>query len=138
MDLNDIINIGVSLAKDRLQKDDSQIEQALNSILTNSDGNLDLSNIFASLSNANVGEIVSSWIGSGENMPIDAESVKNILGEDKISAFANKLGVDSDLATDALKDILPQIIDRATPEGDSILDSLGGIEGLMDIAKKLF
>ena len=138
MDINDIINIGISLAKDKLQKDDSQIGNALQSILTNSDGNIDLSNILASLSNTNLSDIISSWIGSGENKPIDANGVKELLGEEKISDFAQKLGVDIDSATDALKDILPQIVDKATPEGDSILDSLGGVEGLIDIAKKLF
>ena len=138
MDFNDIINIGVSLAKDKLQNDDNKIGEALSSILTNSDGNFDLSNILSSLSNGNIGEIVSSWIGSGENRPIDAEGVKNILGEEKLTIFAEKLGVDVDTATEALKDILPQIVDKATPEGDSLLDSLGGIDGILDIAKKLF
>jgi len=138
MDINDILNIGISLAKDKLQKDDSQIGNALQSILTNSDGNIDLSNILASLSNGNLSDVISSWIGSGENKPIDANGVKELLGEEKISDFAQKLGVDIDSATDALKDILPQIVDKATPEGDSILDSLGGVEGLIDIAKKLF
>ena len=137
MDLNDIINIGISLAKNKLQEDDSKIGEALNSILTNGDGNLDLSNILSSLSNGNLAEVISSWIGNGENKPIDIDGVKNILGEDKISDFAQKLGIDTDTAADALKDILPQVVDKATPDGDSILESLGGIEGIIDIAKKI-
>jgi len=138
MDMNDILNIGAGLLKDKIQGSDSQLGEALSSILSNNEGQLDLSNIISSLGNGNIGEIVSSWVGNGENASIDADGIKNLLGEDKISEFAEKLGVDVDSATSALQDVLPQVVDKATPDGDSILDSLGGVEGIMDFAKKFF
>jgi len=138
MDLGDILNIGASLLKDKVGTDDSQLSEALSSILTNADGNLDLSNILSSLQDGNIGEIVSSWIGSGENAPIDSDSVANIIGSDKVEEFASKLGVDMDTAKEALASVLPEVVDKATPDGDSILDQLGGVEGLMNIAGKFF
>ena len=138
MDLGSLLNLGASLLKDRVDGDENAIGDALSSILSNGEGGLDLSNIISAVGNGDLGSVVSSWIGGGENAPIDAEGIKNLLGSDKIEEFASKLGIDTDTAADALKDVLPNVVDQATPEGDSILDQLGGVEGLMDIAKKLF
>ena len=138
MDLGSLLNLGASLLKDRVDGDENAIGDALSSILSNGEGGLDLSNIISAVGNGDLGSVVSSWIGGGENAPIDADGIKNLLGSDKIEEFASKLGIDADTAADALKDVLPNVVDQATPEGDSILDQLGGVEGLMDIAKKLF
>ncbi len=138
MDFNDLLNTGISILKDKIGESNPQIEDALNSIFGGEDGKIDLSNIFSKIEDANLGEIVSSWIGSGENAPIDTDNLKNLLGEEKISEFAQKLGIDIDSATETLKDLLPQIVDKATPEGDSILDQIGGIDGIINMAKKFF
>jgi len=138
MDLNDLLNIGVNILKNKIGEDDSKIGDALSSILSDKDGNLDLSNIFSSLQDSSLGEIVSSWIGSGENAPIDPNSLENLLGSDKIQEFASKLNVDLDTAKEALSELLPEVVDKATPDGDSLLDQLGGLDGIMDIAKSLF
>ncbi len=138
MDLGSLLNMGASLLKDKVGADENKISDALSSILTNGEGGLDLSNIMSAIGDGKLGSIISSWISSGENEPIDADSVKNLLGSDKIQEFADKLGIDTDSAADTLKDILPQVVDKATPDGDTILDSLGGVDGLMDLAKKLF
>ncbi len=138
MDLGSLLNMGASLLKDKVGADENSIGDALSSILSNGEGGLDLSNIMSAIGDGNLGSVVSSWIGGGENAPIDADGVKNLLGSDKIQEFADKLGIDADSAADALKDVLPNVVDQATPEGDSILDSLGGVDGLMDMAKKLF
>jgi len=138
MDLGSIINIGTSLLKDRVGGDESSLGDALSSILSNSEGGLDLSNILSAVTDGDLGSVVSSWVGSGENASIDAEGIKNLLGSDKISEFAAKLGIDEDTAANALSDVIPNVVDKATPEGDSILESLGGVDGLMDLAKKLF
>ena len=138
MDFNDLLNTGISILKDKIGEDNPQIEEALNSIFGGEDGKIDLSNIFSKIEDANLGEIISSWIGSGENAPIDTDNLKNLLGEEKISEFAQKLGLDIDSATETLKDLLPQVVDQATPEGDSILDQIGGIDGIINMAKKFF
>ncbi len=138
MDFNDLLNTGISILKDKIGENNPQIEEALNSIFGGEDGKIDLSNIFSKLEDANLGEIISSWISSGENAPIDTDNLKNLLGEEKISEFAQKLGIDIDSATETLKDLLPQVIDKATPEGDSILDQIGGIDGIINMAKKFF
>ncbi|NRA71528.1 MAG: hypothetical protein HRU24_10930, partial [Gammaproteobacteria bacterium] len=56
---------------------------------------------------------------------------------DKIAAFASSLGVDSDTATTGLSNMLPDLIDQGS-SGGNLLDSVGGIGGALDMAKKFF
>ncbi len=143
MELNDLVQMGTELLKDKLgdqaaDLDDNSIMDALSGLFSNDEGGLDLSNIFSSLQDSSIGSIISSWIGSGENMPVDGSTLSNILGSDQISAFAEKLGIDPDTAADSLSDVVPNIVDKATGDGSSILDSIGGLDGIMDMANKFF
>ncbi|OQX73568.1 MAG: hypothetical protein B6D59_05290 [Campylobacteraceae bacterium 4484_4] len=143
MDLGDIVQMGTQLFKERLgdqagEMDDNSLMDALSGLLSNEEGGLDLSNIMSALTNGDLGSIVSSWIGSGENAPIEGSQLSELLGSDQISAFAEKLGIDTDTALSGLTDALPNMIDRATPEGESLLDQVGGLDGIMDMASKFF
>jgi len=138
MEMNELFNIGASLLENKLGQNKGVLSEALSSILKNKEGGFDLSSITSVLQNGNLGSIISSWIGSGENSPIDASDIKELLGNDKIDKFAKKLGIDRDTAADALKDVLPNIVDKATPKGDDMLANLGGLDGIMKMAGKFF
>jgi len=141
MEISDLISMGASLFKDKIGADgvDSDaISNALSGLVTNSEGGLDLSNIISSLGDGNIGSIIASWVGSGENEAIDGEGLSALLGSDKISEFADILGIDTDTALSGLQDALPNMIDNATGDGSGIVDSLGGVDGLMDMANKFF
>jgi uncharacterized protein YidB (DUF937 family) len=62
-------------------------------------------------------EIIKSWVGSGSNKPITDDQLKNALGSEKLEQLASRAGIPADQATKVLKDILPDIIDRLTPNG---------------------
>jgi uncharacterized protein YidB (DUF937 family) len=64
-----------------------------------------------------LGEIVSSWIGTGSNLPISAEQIGQVLGKENISSIAGTLGVSDQELSDRLAGLLPQLIDRLTPDG---------------------
>jgi len=143
MELNDLVQMGTQLFKEKLgdqaeSLDDNSVMDALSGLLSNEEGSFDMSNILSSLSDGNIGSIISSWIGSGENESVDGGTLASILGSDKISEFAEKLGIDSDTAAEGLSDVVPNMVDKATGDGSSILDSLGGVDGLMDMAKNFF
>ncbi len=143
MELSDLVQMGSALLKDKLgdqaaDVDDNTLADALSSLFSNEEGSFDLSNILSSLQDSSIGEIISSWIGSGENLPVDGSTLSNILGSDQISAFAEKLGIDPDTAAESLSDVVPNIVDKATGDGSSILDSFGGLDGIMDMANKFF
>ena len=148
MDFGDLIKIGAALIQNN---DDDKttgidldtISDALGGIFGSKDGEgLDLSSIISNLQNGDLGEIVSSWIGSGENAPIEPEKVPELIGEDKIQEFAQKLGVDEEAAKKALADALPAVVDKATNEDSNLLgdllDKVGGVEGAMDMLNSFF
>jgi uncharacterized protein YidB (DUF937 family) len=60
-----------------------------------------------------------------------------MLGADKISEFASKLGLSNEEAAGGLSEALPQMVDKAS-SGGSLLDSIGGISGAVGLAGKLF
>ncbi len=144
MEMSDLLQEGVKLFKNNIgdqanNVDDNSIMNALGELLSNNEGNFDLSHIISSLSDGGIGKIISSWIGTGENEPVDGNTLANILGSDQISSFAKKLGIDPNTAAEGLSGAIPNIVDKATPDGStSLLDSIGGLNGLMDMAGSFF
>ncbi|WP_431819551.1 YidB family protein [Burkholderia sp. F1] len=64
------------------------------------------------------GDIIGSWVGTGENQPISADTLQNVLGSDAVGALASKFGVDPAQASGILAQVLPHIVNHATPNGE--------------------
>jgi len=146
MDLSTILNMGASLIQNNSDDattglDIDSISSALGNLIGGEDG-IDLSNIVSGLSENGLGDIVASWLGNGENLPISAESVTELLGADKISEFAKNLGISEFSAQNAIAEALPSLVDQATSEENSLVDDLlskvGGVSGAMDMIGKMF
>ena len=64
------------------------------------------------------------------------------LGADKVSEFASSLGLSEESAKGALADALPNVVDKATEGGDSIVEDMlaqvGGVDGAMGMIGKMF
>jgi len=58
-----------------------------------------------------------SWVAVGENQPIEADALQQVLGSGDLGDIAAKLGVSTGAAAGGLASILPQLIDRMTPQG---------------------
>ena len=64
-----------------------------------------------------LGATVQSWIGNGPNRPISADQLHQAFGAEGLKDLAAKAGLSTqDLAT-KLSTILPQVIDKLTPDG---------------------
>jgi len=66
---------------------------------------------------SDMGDILSSWIGQGENLPIDADQLRSVLGEATLGQFASSAGISQSEAGDTLANILPELINKMTPDG---------------------
>ncbi|RIV47872.1 YidB family protein [Burkholderia pseudomallei] len=64
------------------------------------------------------GGIIGSWIGTGENQSISPETLQNVLGSDTIGALAQKVGIDPQQASGILAQVLPHVVNGATPNGE--------------------
>ena len=64
-----------------------------------------------------LGEVVSSWVGTGANASVSGDQITNTLGADKIQEIAGKLGISNTQVSGGLAGLLPHIIDKLTPDG---------------------
>ncbi len=62
------------------------------------------------------GDIITSWVSNGENQPISADTLHSVLGSDTVTNLAAKAGVQPDQVTGLLSQILPHVVNAATPE----------------------
>lgn len=93
----------------------------LGTLLTQSGGIQGLANKF---SQAGLGNVFSSWVGTGANQPISGSQISQALGAEQINALAAKLGIDPAQVSQLMAEHLPQVVDQLTPEGkiDPALD----------------
>jgi uncharacterized protein YidB (DUF937 family) len=133
----DIIEIGAQILSDNLglDVDKESITQALTDLLGDGQGNIDLAGLASKMaSNGDLGGILNSWLGDGANSPISADTIMELLGQNQVSDFASKIGTSTGEAAGGLADALPQLMDKAS-SGGSLLESVGGLGGLMGAAK---
>lgn len=64
-----------------------------------------------------LGQVLNSWLGSGSNISIDGGEIQNALGNDQLQSLADKLGTDVQGASGTLAALLPQVIDKLSPQG---------------------
>lgn len=76
-----------------------------------------LSAIVAKLQQAGLGDQVKSWIGNGQNLPITAEQLQQVLGSDTVKQLAARFNIPVDQLAKVLARQLPAAVDQASPEG---------------------
>ena len=102
-----------------------------------SNGGFDIGSILGNMQSSGMADMAQSWLDDGDNQPLDDNNILVMFGSDKISEFASKLGMSESEAIGGLRDAMPQMVDNAS-SGGSLLDSIGGISGAINIASKLF
>ncbi|WP_026841641.1 YidB family protein [Citrifermentans bremense] len=76
-----------------------------------------LGGIIQSFQQKGLGDIISSWIGKGPNAPISPNQVKEGLGNERMQQLSTQAGTSTDETANKLSNILPEMVDKATPEG---------------------
>lgn len=60
---------------------------------------------------------VGSWISTGQNLPISPQQIQSVIGNTPIQEMAGKLGLTPEQTSSAIAALLPQVIDKLTPNG---------------------
>lgn len=76
-----------------------------NAISDATDGGLQ--GLLGKLQAGGLGEQVQSWISSGQNLPISADQLKDVLGNEHLQQIASSMGLPLDKVADALAEHLP-------------------------------
>ena len=99
-------------------------------LLGNDGGVGGLEGLVAKFQQAGLGDVIGSWIGSGQNQAISGEQLSSALGNDSLSGLAKSFGVNSDDFAGQLSNILPGLVDKLTPAGQAPVGGLGNADDL--------
>lgn len=86
---------------------------------TSADGGLlgGLGGLLDRLKDAGHGNTADSWVGTGQNRPIQANDLGNALGPPVIREIAQRAGMSEQDVVKQLSAALPGIVDKLTPNG---------------------
>jgi uncharacterized protein YidB (DUF937 family) len=76
-----------------------------------------LSELTSKFQSAGLGNILQSWISTGQNLPISGDQIRQVLGAGTVADLAKKAGIGESDTTGALASLLPQVIDKLSPGG---------------------
>jgi uncharacterized protein YidB (DUF937 family) len=109
------------------------LAQAALSMLQNNQGGM--AGLVKAFEQNGLGDVISSWVGTGQNLPISADQLTKVLGAGPLAGLAQQAGVSADQGIGALTQLLPQLIDGLTPNGQ--LPQGGNLlQAGMDLLKK--
>ena len=77
-----------------------------------------LAGLVQSFKDKGLNDIVSSWVGTGQNQPISGNQIQNVLGSALMQQLAQKMGSSGSEVSNGLAALLPQLIDKLTPDGN--------------------
>lgn len=93
-----------------------------------------LTGLLETFKSKGLGDAVSSWISTGQNQPVSGEQIQHVIGKEQIEQIAEKIGISKGEVSSGLASILPQIIDKLTPNGT--LPESGLLEQGLSLVKK--
>ncbi len=156
MNTNDLMQLGAQLFKNQMDHnrdgnvDINEIGSALNNLFSAGqpengaagNGLASLISGMQSSGNADLLSLAASWLGNGANAPVSGNQLGQLFGQDKLSAFAQQLGLSQEQALTGLQAAVPDMVDKASPNGSidlsDMLNAVGGIQGALNIASRLF
>ncbi len=108
-----------------------QLMQAASSLLGNDGEHGGLQGLMEKFQQGGLGDVVSSWVGKGENLPITGEQLSSVLGSDAVQNLASQFGVNPTELAGQLSSVLPGLVDHLTPDGQVPTAGLGNGGDLM-------
>ncbi|MBX3585479.1 MAG: DUF937 domain-containing protein [Ramlibacter sp.] len=108
-----------------------QLLQAITGMLANDGAQGGLPGLVEKFQQAGLGNVVASWIGSGQNQPIGGDQLTQVLGSGTIGDIAARLGMGQGETADQLANLLPGLVDQLTPHGTAPANGLGDTGDLM-------
>ena len=63
------------------------------------------------------GSAARSWVSGGQNIPVTPKEIENTFGSDIINQLAQQFGMDKGELLQGLSEVMPETIDKLTPDG---------------------
>lgn len=84
-----------------------------------------------------LGDVVQSWVGTGQNLPVSAEQLHSVFGPELLSALGAMLGTGTGDTANRLAQVLPGFVDGLTPQGQLPAEDPLGANGVDDLVAAL-
>ena len=114
------------------QSGQNPILQALTSLLGQNSSIGGLAGLVQAFQKNGLGEVVNSWVSTGKNLPVTPSQVEQGLGNDLLNQVAGKAGLAPGAASSQLAGILPDLVDKLTPNGKI---EAGGLDQLLKLVQ---
>jgi len=111
--------------------DNAALLQAVLGMLGNDAPGGGLNGLIAGFQRSGLGDVVSSWISTGQNQPIAPDQLGQVLGTEALSALTRQTGGQTGDVLSQLAQMLPQVIDQLTPHGQVPASGLGNSSDLL-------
>jgi uncharacterized protein YidB (DUF937 family) len=116
MGLLDNLGLGDMLKGLLGQAESAALPTVINAVLAQTQYH-DLNGLVTALEKGGLGPQVQSWLGPGANLPITADQLKAVIGNAQVQQFARQLGLPVDETLKVMAQYLPEIVDKASPNG---------------------
>jgi uncharacterized protein YidB (DUF937 family) len=127
---------GLAGAGELGQESRSGLLQGVLGMLSSSGSGGGLAGVVQQFQQQGLGQLVSSWVSTGQNLPASADQITQGLGAGRLQELAQMAGLSEGATANALTSLLPTIIDKLTPNGQ--VPQAGGIDQLIGSVKGLF
>ena len=76
-----------------------------------------IAGFLSQLQQGGLGDVVASWVGTGQNLPVSGDQLSQALGSGVMQQLAQQSGLSTNGIADQIAQWLPHLIDHATPNG---------------------
>ncbi|MBL8319191.1 MAG: DUF937 domain-containing protein [Burkholderiaceae bacterium] len=104
---------------------------AILGMLANGSAQGGLGGLVSKFQQSGLDDVIASWISSGQNRPISPDQLRGALGDDTLGRLAQQAGLPSNDVLGPLAELLPQVVDRLTPQGQMPQGGLGNLSDLL-------
>ena len=77
-----------------------------------------ISGVLDKLRNSGLGQHADSWVGTGRNLPVAPDQLQQVFGSDVLDQLASHFGISPQEASGTLAQVLPELVNEMTPEGE--------------------
>jgi len=93
-----------------------------------------LSGMLQQFQQAGLGRQADSWVGTGQNLPVEPDQLTRVFGRDRLQGLADQHGMDLNQLLGGLSQQLPSAVDALTPKGavpepDDFAATIGSLLG---------
>ncbi len=93
----------------------ASVPEALVAAMGSQEGGL--GGLIQKFQSAGLGDVISSWVGTGQNQTVAPDALQGIFGSDLVQQIATKTGLPIQQLLPQIAQHLPQLVDHMTPDG---------------------